>query len=148
MLFGDLNQFGIEYFGRAVGLEEANVYVAGKNITPIDNLHYKLAANLKYEADRFKNYSEWLECCNSVSGTTLVERFNYIFEKDIRFKCRVFDWGPPTDDCFFMLIPLENRLHIYGKLDGVENSFGIEIQPPAIIKVLQEAEHHITNQSN
>lgn len=146
MIFGDTSRFGIEFLGRSGGLEVANIYVAGRNITPIDNFHYGFAYNLTKESKRFENCREWLACCKTSLGNTIEEIFSYIYHDEIRFKCRIFDWGPPTDDCFFVLIPYENKLYIHGKLDGVDQSFGIEVEPSTMIEVFQETLKYITSQ--
>lgn len=145
MIFGNKLEFAIEYIEKSDGLDKANVYIAGKNITPVDNCHYQLAGNLNSEASYFINKVNWFKNGNELPKESVEKMFSYINERELRFSYRVLDWGPPTDGSFFMVIPFDDRLYLYGELDGIDAPFGTEIKPFNIACTLIEAERHITN---
>lgn len=50
MLFGNKSSFAIDFLRQESGLEIADIYIAGQNVTKIDNAHYKFVSTLKVSA--------------------------------------------------------------------------------------------------
>ncbi|MFS1704195.1 hypothetical protein [Alteromonas sp. AMM-1] len=148
MLFGNKCSFAIDFLGQESGLEIADIYIAGQNVTKIDNAHYKFVSTLKVSAEDTNRTDELLKSDNLLPGDTLEQRYNQILDHEIRFNFQVLDWGPPTDDIFAIIIPFKGDIYLCALLYNEGKTISVKIDGSMLSATMLAAAEHIKNQIN
>lgn len=156
-IFGNKDTFSIIYKGISEGLVEADVFVSGINITPIDNWHYDqyLINNaIETELNFFIKKVNWFRYENEIVGECIADKFSFLLEClesedecrwELMSRHRVFDWSPCTEGSIAVVIPHFDRLYL---ASNVNNQIGYsKIKPYFIAKTLIDFQSHVLQQS-
>ena len=145
MLFGEKSSFAIDFLGQEGGLEIADIYIAGRNVTQIDNAHYKFIKTLEVSAEEAKKTDELLKLDKSLPGGSLEQRRKQIMDDELRFNYQALDWGPPTDDFFAIMIPFENDIYLCALLYDEGKTVSVRISGAELSSVMSAAAEYITS---
>lgn len=150
-LFGDKAIAAIDHHGFDGGLVVATVYVAGQNITPVDNAHYDqyLIHNALYTtASRLSQIdASWMRS-HPVTGDSLCDAFHRLCESDQWGDHHVFDWQPCTNRFRCAVIPWGADLQLCcGPRESPRTMHAVKITPSRVASYLLEARRHIVDAS-
>lgn len=151
MVFGNKKIFAIEYVGCGDGTIEANIFVAGQNITPNDNVHYDqylVHGAIGKTITRFSEKVNWQEHECELEGDSVSEKFALLWNSMFWLKYEVFNWAPCTREYSCAVVAHLDKLYLCCVKNDEENVvYATPFQPLSLVQVLLDSQRYIVEQS-
>ena len=151
MWFGDRGSFGIEYLGEENGLVQANLFVAGQNITPLDNWHYDqflVYGALGRTADRLTEGSESFLTRDCFNADGVEQVFRELWDRGPWGTYVVFDWPPCTSHFRCAVIPFASQIHLCCARHDCDNQiYSVVVCLNRLVEDLRAARDYIISNS-
>lgn len=151
-LFGEKNSFAIEVLDVNSSLVQANVFVSGLNITPINNFHYDqyfVHGALGVTSEFFIDTVDWFRYENKYTADCVEERFRESVESGGIGWSSLFSWQPCTNGFICDLVPFRSRLYLCSaNLEDLENVYLSVVLPYNIARVLITAREYAVSISS